>query len=391
MNGLDISLISKTFIRIISKVLNNDYNHKTDENLLTINEWESLFMLATKHDLAHLLCIAHAKEKWDFGEKINQKFIDAGLSAIVRYEQLSYEYKAILDTFTKEKIPFIPLKGAVLREYYIEPWYRTSCDIDILVRKEDLDRAVKSLVESNNYKADKKVNYHDVSLFSPSGVHLELHFRILENQENVDELLSKVWDYAYLIENSCCEYRLTPEFLIFYMVAHMLYHFIEGGCGVRAIIDLWFVHNKLEFDKEVLKGYVENCGINKFYESIVKLANVWFGNDEHTEVTLKLEKYVINGGVYGSLKNRMKVVGVNNNNNKKYALKRIFCPYSIMKNRYPILQKHKYLLPIFEIVRWYETIVHGKAKKLKNEIEILSSSSKAEKEEFKKFLTELGL
>ena len=33
----------------------------------------------------------------------------------------------------KVQIPFLPLKGSVIRQYYPEPWMRTSCDIDILV------------------------------------------------------------------------------------------------------------------------------------------------------------------------------------------------------------------------------------------------------------------
>ncbi|MBO4954226.1 MAG: nucleotidyltransferase family protein, partial [Clostridia bacterium] len=36
-------------------------------------------------------------------------------------------------------IDFMPLKGAVIRQYYPEPWMRTSCDIDIHVKKDRLE------------------------------------------------------------------------------------------------------------------------------------------------------------------------------------------------------------------------------------------------------------
>ena len=76
----------------------------------------------------------------------------------------------------------MPLKGSVLRASYPQDWMRTSCDIDILVHREDLERAVELLVEKKQYRREV-TNLCDVSLYAPSGVHLELHYDlVLENR-----------------------------------------------------------------------------------------------------------------------------------------------------------------------------------------------------------------
>ena len=67
-----------------------------------------------------------AKENQEVGNEI--------IKAIYRHAQLSYEYVAVCDALETAQIPFIPLKGSVLRKWYPEPWMRTSCDIDILDR-----------------------------------------------------------------------------------------------------------------------------------------------------------------------------------------------------------------------------------------------------------------
>ena len=69
---------------------------------------------------------------------------------------------------------------------------RTSCDIDILVREQDIDTAAQAIGEKLGYRYESK-NYHDISLKSESGVHLELHFSLKENEENIDGLLSDCW------------------------------------------------------------------------------------------------------------------------------------------------------------------------------------------------------
>lgn len=46
--------------------------------------------------------------------------------AIYRYEKINYELNRLRSALNEAQIPFIPLEGSVLRQYYPEPWMRTS-------------------------------------------------------------------------------------------------------------------------------------------------------------------------------------------------------------------------------------------------------------------------
>ena len=164
----------------------------------------------------------------------------------IRTDNAIERISAILDA---AGIPYVLLKGAVLRYLYPEKNLRTSSDIDILVQEKDLDAAVSSIEAATSFKT-KKCNYHDVYMAS-TRVNLELHFSIKENMENIDQLLVHVWDYAEPTGDGN-RYVFTPEFQVFHVIAHMSYHMVHGGLGIRPFLDLWLLRTKTEFDEDLI-------------------------------------------------------------------------------------------------------------------------------------------
>lgn len=383
--------VGEVFIRLIRRAINPDVETGFTEPPLDEEKQKLLFQLSQLHDLAHLVYMGADNGTLLTDPEIRQKFRKAKLMSIARYEQLNLAYREITQVFEAEEIPFLPLKGARLREYYAEPWMRTSCDIDLLVEKENLERAATALVERLGYRREEKIDYHDLSLYSPTNNHLELHFNILENQANVDKLLTKVWQYCEKVDENSVEYRQSNEFFLFHLLAHLLYHFLAGGCGVRPVLDLWVLDKKLSVNKEVFAEMLKECGLVLFYQSVMQLASVWFDGKEHTDRTQKLENYIFSGGVYGTFQNKMKVTGTKVKGKKGYFIRKIFCPYEVMKVKYPVLQKHKWLLPFYEVVRWIQGIFGGKIRNVKKESSTLDSISKTEQAEFSELLKELGL
>ena len=107
-----------------------------------------LLQISSHHDVDHLLV---------FGLKQNQLVPEERrdiekciFKAVYRYERIKYEYESLCTALEKAKIQFIPLKGSVIRRHYPQAWMRTSCDIDILVHREDLERTISYLTETNS-------------------------------------------------------------------------------------------------------------------------------------------------------------------------------------------------------------------------------------------------
>ena len=264
---------------------------------------QALLKMAASHDVDHLLLLGLKKSgalpRECAGE---EKRI---LKAIYRHEQLQYEYERLCEALEKAEIPFLPLKGAVIRGLYPEPWMRTSCDIDVLVHREDLERAILQLSEQLKY-AEKERATHDVSLFSPSGVHVELHFDLVEEgrANNAIRILNTVWEKASLRENSSFWYEMTDEMFYFYHVAHMAKHFESGGCGIRPFLDLYLL-DQTEGAKAKRDELLAQGNLLKFTETARALSASWFGGAELDPLAEQMQDFVLHGGAYGSSENRV--------------------------------------------------------------------------------------
>ena len=379
--------ICRVMMNLIGSEICGNAVRADEVKALSDEELKALYKLSKSHDLAHLVGNALIKNDLISNNKINSVFEKELYTAVFRYESINYELGNIKEILSENEIPFIPLKGSVIRDYYPEPWMRTSCDIDILVREENIDKAVKELVE-NGYTKERK-NYHDVSLYSVGGVHLELHFSILELKENIDKVLSRAWDYAKRKDGF--EYSFTNEFFLYHNIAHASYHFIGGGCGVRPFVDLFILLEKLQYDVEKLNKLLIEAGIKTFADKMEELSEVWFEDGEHTDVTRELENFVLSGGVYGTLENGVSV-GQNKKGGKiKYILSRVWLSYDVLKVQYPNLEKHKWLLPFYEVKRWLRLLFKGGVKRSVNEIKVTANMDSEKVERSARLMSELGL
>lgn len=347
--------------------------------------------LAQKHDVIHL--IVFALKKNGLLDESNKNLESKMLIAVYRLEKLNYELTKLCATLEQAKIPFIPLKGSVLRQYYPEPWMRTSCDIDVLVHGEDLQRVVSYLSDNLGYRRESQ-NSHDISMFTQGGVHIEVHYNLVENGgvNSALAVLDTVWDTAIRRDGYTCHYEMPDEMFYFYHIAHMAKHFVgTGGCGIRPFLDIWVLNHRIDFDREKRDKLLFDGGLSVFAKQAELLSEVWFGNAKHTEITKQMEEYILRGGVYGTNTNRVAVQQQKRGGKLKYALSKIFIPYDVIKFHYPILQKHRWLTPIMEVRRWGKLIFCGHLKRTVNELKYNSTISEDAATKAQALLKNVGL
>lgn len=356
----------------------------------SVDYYQELFLLSKKHDLAHIVGNALIKNNFIIDGEIKNQFNNEIFTAVYRYENLNHETEELRRVFNEEKIEFIFLKGAVIRKFYPESWLRTSCDIDVLVKKDDINKIARILQEKFSYRKSGNSG-HDVSFFSPSGFHIELHFGLVETDETIDatdELLSRAWEFSKTTGETF-ERQFIDEFFYFYHVAHMAKHFKNGGCGIKPFIDLKIIKDSFDFDEKTCKDLLLQGGLSKFAENCENLSEIWFGNGKRDALSDLLENYVLCGGVYGSAKNKASVP--ENEEKKSCIIKKIFKPYEELKIWYPLLEKHKWLLPFCQIKRWCRIVFGGTLKRHIGERRNKDLVSETEKNISKKLFDQLGL
>ena len=384
--------VEKVFFALIRFEINGDELCDEMKNLITPEMLPVLFKLAKRHDLAHL--IGSALDKNDLlpdGTEVKKRFLQERNMAVYRYEQIQYEFEQICDVLEKARIPYIPLKGSVIRQYYPEPWMRTSCDIDILVNKPNLEQAKETLKCDLEYQIENVESSHDISLYAPSGVHLELHHSLVEEgrAQSSSDILYSVWENV--VESQSCNKAMTNEMFYFYHVAHMAKHFEIGGCGVRPFLDSYLLLQHAQYRTELCCKLLQKGGLLMFARAVEETAGVWFGETEETSLSREIQDYILYAGMYADTENRAAVQQVKKGGRIKYLWSRIFLSYEQLKLQYPKLEKYNILLPFYQVKRWCRLLFGKDSKNVSRELKTNVNMQNKKKERIAKLLKDLDL
>lgn len=325
-----------------------------DENLISaIDEeiLESIYNISREQEVFYIVADALSKLDLIKGD-VREVFFNEQLAGVCRNQLLEHELNSVSELFECNAIQHIPLKGSVLRNLYPKPEMRPSCDTDILIHKDDLDKAKELLCSKLSHEFQRNGS-HDIAFVSDTGMELEIHFGLYENASEKKDILDNVWDYALVEDGYEYRYRMMPEFFVFYHIFHMSKHFKNGGCGIRPFLDLWILKNNYPFDMNKLRVLTDTETLTKFSDVVFQTAFSWYGTQKMDDTANMLGEYIFNAGIYGNYENQVAVSVARNGGKIKSFLSRVFKPNMILKIQFPILDKYPWLNPIFQLVRWY--------------------------------------
>ena len=344
----------------------------------------AVYRLAKRHSLAHMVSGYVFRNGIELPAEDAVKYQQADILRVYKHERMKFALGQVTAVFDAAAIDHIPLKGSVLRDYYPDESMRTSCDIDVLVREAELDRAVAALEEAGFRRGER--HYHDISLFAPNGTHLELHFSIQENMEQLDGVLKEAWQYAVPGEGH--RYGFREEFFVFYMYAHMAYHFMSGGCGIRSLLDIWVMEHRMGAAYPCAEELLKRAGLWRFASEMSRIANRCFTAHDASDPVMA---YIWRGGVYGTRQNRLTVQKKQEGSVRVYLWKRILPSYRFMAVGYPVLKKWPILLPLCWVHRWFRAAFGHRRASLLSEAACASRVSEEDVREITEICLRLGL
>lgn len=320
--------------------------------------------LAKIHNMELLMGIRDEK----YYKKLNQTFrMDANVARV----------REILNN---AEIPFIMLKGAIIRPLYPEAWMRTSCDIDVLVKETDVARGMQAFSEAGA-KVEDEPKLHDVQI-QLDDTSVELHFSV---EYSDDETLANAWSYAS--PKSKSEYEFSDAFFYYHIIAHMAKHFINGATGVRSILDLRYIKR----DHTLIEG----SRLERFATYCETLSDKWFGGITCDALPSMdtFEQMILCGGLIVDGRQRSEISSVKRGNAKTF-FSRIFVPYADLAARYPSLKRKKWALPFYQVKRWLDLLAPNRKNRLKsrlNELNSIANMTHERKEKISKLLDEIKL
>ena len=343
--------------------------------------------LAKEHSLDHLVANAYSKAGLLGSDEASEACRQCFMLSFYRSQQQSHVLTQVCQTLKGLQIPHIPLKGAVIRNFYPQSWMRSSCDIDILIHPQDAQKAIDAL-ETLGYRFEKSTSIHDHSLFSPEGIHLELHFSLIQEEclSQANQLLAEAWAYT-----KATGAELTEEMFLLYHVAHMAKHFIMGGCGIRPFLDLWLLRQKLAADAQALEELLRQAQLWNFYLSALELVEVWFEGKPHSPTTQGMEDFLLQGGSYGTQANVYAIRAAGGESRLQSFLKLMFMSRANLEYMYPQLEGRPALLPYYQVKRWFGFFSKARRSNLKRLTNARSTVTKTKANTTANLLNQLGL
>ncbi len=309
-------------------------NHVLNETELPNDiEWEQAGLLGARH---HLIGFVY---RGMFGREDVPKEavarIESGYFSAVGEQTRQEHYATLLFAALREnEIRYMPMTGYVIRRVYPQMSWRNSSDLDVMVDADKLDD-VGRILDGFGFTSIRGKRRGKHATYVLDRVVVRVHHPKTED----------LWDT--LVTDDGMEYRYSDEDFYIRILKIIKKRLIEGTCGIRLILDLHVYRKaKPEMDMTYIKRCVKKKGFVRFEESLLQLADVWFGDGVMTDDMMLLGSYIAASGTLAD----------DLDEERAHALRKVFPRYNTMKRRYPVLGRAKILLPACWVARWFSLL-----------------------------------
>lgn len=326
--------------------------------------WHEVFRLSLKHSVSALALYAlrDCTEKID--ADILEKWQEQYDKCLIKSGNQQFERTVICKALEAAGIAHMPLKGSSLCHLLRVPELREMSDLDILIPREDMEKACRVLCE-NGYTQGMDNGNHVIFTKLPY-LCIELHRDLISENYEFYSIFRDPWQYCTPKDGSLC-YEMRWEDFYLFLLTHAAKHYYYRGTGIRSVIDVYLFLREYgsELDEEYLDSRITIDELRFFRKRIEALAEVWFGADTADSRDVEeMAFYIVNGATYGT-KNGYQVsyirAKVHEGRSLSCArvslfLRMAFLPRCEMVPMYPSLEKIPILLPFCWVHRWFRIL-----------------------------------
>ena len=357
-------------------------------------DWEKIIAFGEQYKIVPLLHrgiensgICVPKTIWD-------KMQNIVLVNLMFDQKQLFELSALLKAFEENGIDHMPIKGMLMKYMYPNTDLRPMGDGDILIRmtqKEEIAALMERLGYTFAYEST-----HEWA-FDKNGVHVELHKRLIPIQnKDYCAYYGDGWRLAKKIgEGSAYALSETDHFI--YIFTHFAKHYRDGGIGITHMADLWIYSSRLDTQSPYVREELQKMGLLRFYDNVMETVQAWFGDGAFTEMTEFITQRIFQNGRWGTENSRILAKGVRDsktaiggNVRVKQVLEAVFPGMLGMQYRYPVLQKHPYLLPVMWVARWFDLVLF-KHDRMRDKVQAIKLSTDDNVSAYQKELDYVGL
>ena len=350
----DLAQAKEYFLNCVSAVINGGeipaMPGEVDE--------KTVFSLAVRNSAQALLYFAN-EECRIFSDELTLKLKKSYQAAMLREMSQQAEIEKIRKEFAENGISFMLLKGSHLKALYPKPEMRFMVDMDVLVRKADVEKAREILI-SHGLRQSMN-NGKDIVLLKEPFLTVELHNTLFMEDYYMYDYFLGVWDRAEKVSDF--EYKMSDADLYIYSLAHLAEHYTTAGACFRPTMDIYLMNKKVNVlntqeAREYISAELEKLELNSFEENIKKVGLHIFEDGQLDGNTELMEKYIVFGP---PVKHAAQAAKANKSKSSR-IISALFPGLRHMKNIYPVLEKLPFLLPFMWIARILKNLFNKNAK-----------------------------
>lgn len=289
-------------------------------------------------------------------------------AVLVHSERQMQQVNAIFRSFEEKGIDYLPFKGCVMKTLYPKPELRPMGDADILIRFEQYP-VIRKIMEDLGFAMECESDCEQI--WKKPELYLELHKCLVQpSHRDYYAYFGDGWGRA--VHQAGYRYDFAPEDTYVYLFMHYAKHYRSGGIGCRHVLDIWMYRRaNPAMDKDYVNRELDKLHLQEFHANTLALLEHWFGNGEGSDVVDFMTQRIFSGGTFGNSRDYHVFVALSRAKDSDHAkhsrlayYRRLFFPeLKQMRLKYPVLEKHPYLLPLGWVVRG-GAVVFGHREKL---------------------------
>ena len=368
----------KSYVHRYIKLLSLYLNKKEDPSFIidqaTINFF---YKLSKHHSLLAVLYLAIMATKVDIEPQYLDRLEQYYLNNVKKSLSFDKERNELFEYLNNHQIDYLPLKGIIVKDYYLDPHSREFADNDILFddHKSDL---VKAFFVNKGYEVELyKRSNHDVYQKKPF-YNFEMHRALFGETGDNKKNIVYFKDYlAKAHKKDKYEHELSKEDFYIYFTAHTYKHFHVSGCGIRTLIDYYLYLKNNELDFVYINQELEQLDLLDFSNQIKSLSMKLFNDEPLDDKEEEMLLYIASSGTYGTIEHSV-AKGVKEKGKLGYFMSRIFPPYRFYKSAYPWSYYCPILIPFAWLARFFR-ILFKNPKKATNELKTIKNYKEEDK------------
>lgn len=250
-----------TFLKYLSNSLQKYRDYESLPQPLE-SELEQVLALADRHEVLTLISDVLGqdmipKELIPDVQTKSARTVHAG----IRLQMLNGRLTKILE---KEGIKAITLKGCTVSQFYPIPEFRKSSDVDLFVDSEENARKAVQILSGNGFIVSEgwHANHH-ISMKNEKNEEVEIHtswadpFKDKQLNRCLERMTKESFQHTQLLDIQGVKvYAYETTWQAFYLLIHMLQHFVGSGFGIRNLCDWVVLWNSVD-DKKSREDFWE--------------------------------------------------------------------------------------------------------------------------------------